>query len=342
MKNLITTLVLLGGLSAQANHVATTLPAKTASKATATKAAPKTGDTVKVVLTKDNTLVMNDYYDGEIVANVVQKAKQLDGKLKSNDALFLIIDSGGGSIDAGIEMIENLNNLNRPVHTLTIFAASMGFQTVQGVNGKRLILSNGTLMSHKARGEFYGEFPGQLDSRYAYYLARVLRLDKIAAGRTNGKYTLKTYQNLIENEYWCDGRDCINNGFADFLANASCDASMNGKHNKLYDRFLYMGHVIEIIDSYADCPLITSPLSWNVLIDGEPLFQNSYEAVPEKPVAVKVETSNQYGYYSGYDRPVNVSLKDKLGLETIENIKKLITKKLDARKDSTKKDVRKY
>jgi hypothetical protein len=164
-----------------------------------------------------------------------------------------------------------------------------------------------------------------------------MRLDQIAANRTGGKFTIKSYQNLIENEYWCDGGDCIKNGFADYIANVSCDSSLNGKHNKLYDRFLYMGHVIEIVDAMADCPMITAALSWNVLIDGEPLFQNSYETVPDKtPAVTQASASN---YYSTYDRPVTTSLKDKLGLETIENIKKLISKKLDARKDANKKDV---
>lgn len=343
MKNLLMSLVLLGGLSAQATT--TTLPQKKTTNVAVkqTSATIQKDGVVKVTLTKDNMLVMNDYYEGEIVANVVAKAKQMDGKLKSNDPLFLVIYSGGGSIDAGIEMIENLNNLNRKVHTITIFSASMAFQTVQGIHGTRLVLRNGTLMSHKAKGGFYGEFPGQLDSRYSYYLARVMRLDKIATARTNGKHTLKSYEALIENEYWCDGQDCINQGFADYLVDASCDASLNGQHNKLEDRFLYMGHTIEIIDVMADCALITSPLTWNVLIDGDPLFKNSYDTIPDRDAPkTTTTTSNPDSFYSTYDRPVRESLKDKLGLETIENIKKLVVKRLDARSNKDRTEVRKY
>ena len=291
----------------------------------------------KVVLTKDNTIVMNDYFSGETVAQVTQKAKELDAKLASGDPLYLVLDSGGGSIDAGIELIENLNNLNRPVRTISLFSASMGFQTVQGVKGLRLITENGTLMSHKARGGFFGEFPGQLDSRYSHYLRRIQRLDKQVVSRTKGKHTEKSYANLIENEYWCDGSDCIAQGFADQVVNPACDQSLNGTHNRLYDRFIYMGHTIEIIDVMSDCPVITSALSWNVYIDGEPLFANSTDALTNPP---KKEDKASTAYYSY--QPISRKILESVGLETAENIKKMVTKRLDAREDANKRSIKKY
>lgn len=288
----------------------------------------------KITLTKDNVIVMNDYFYGESVSNLTQKAKELDAKLASKEPLYLILDSGGGSIEAGIELIGNLNALNRPVNTITLFAASMGFQTVQGLKGERIILRNGTLMSHKARGFFYGEFPGQLDSRYSHYLKRVARLDKDVVARTKGKHTDKSYANLIENEYWCDGDDCIQQGFADAVAEVACDQSLSGSYNKLYDRFVYMGHIIEIMDTYSNCPTITTPLSWNIFIDGEPLFSD----VKKLSTPSEKKTS---GYF--YTETSTTAIAN-LSIETVENIKKLVNKKLDGRQELTahNREVRKY
>lgn len=290
----------------------------------------------KVTLTKDNSLVMNDYFDGDTVAKVEQVAKELDAKIPTGEPLYLILDSGGGSIEAGIELIEFLNTLNRPVRTITIFSASMGFQTVQGVKGGRLILENGTLMSHKARGFFYGEFPGQLDSRYAHYLKRVQRLDKKAVERTKGKQTTDSYAKAIAPEMWCDGQDCIDAGYADLIVTASCDQSLKGQHNRIADRFLYMGHTIEIVEVMSNCPMVTSPLNWNIIVDGEPLFTNNVDSLTE-PKKVPAKGESVYLFNSYNDNVIKT-----LGVETTENIKRLVNEKMVNTNSYSKRIIKYY
>lgn len=281
-----------------------------------------------VILTKDNSITLNDYFYGESVANLTQQAKDLDAKLPSGEPLYLVLNSGGGSIEAGIEAIQNLNTLNRPVHTITLFAASMGFQTVEGVKGERLITKNGTLMSHKARGRFSGEFPGQLDSRYGHYLKRVLRLDKDVVGRTSGKHTLESYASLIENEYWCDGEDCLAQGFADRVVNPSCDQSLQGTHNRLYDRWFFRGNVIEIVDVMADCPLNTEPLSYNIFINGEPLFSNVTNLAAKANATSSVKQERDSYFYTSTTRTATSGISD----ESLQSIKEQIDDRLAVRK----------
>jgi len=226
--------------------------------------------TFNVTLTTDNTIYLTTYFDSESVAKVMARAKYLDSRMKSNEPLYFVLDSGGGSIWAGLELIENLRNLNRPVRTITMFAASMGFQTVNGLS-TRLIQETGVLMAHKARGGFYGEFPGQLDSRYRLWLNRVTQMDKKVVKRTKGKHTLKSYRSLIENEYWCEGQECIDQGFADVLVRAKCDKSLSGFREENY-RFLWNGHAIELVWTYDACPLNTGELNFQIYVDGKKLF----------------------------------------------------------------------
>lgn len=235
------------------------------------------GNPTKIILTKDNTLSIDSPFDDNSVALVALKARELDSRLPSGDPLYLVVNSPGGSIDAGIELIENLNTLNRPVHTITIFAASMGFQTVQGL-GNRYIISSGTLMSHKARGGFSGEFPGQLDSRYAYYLKRIDKLDQLTVKRSGGKLSLQSYRALYANEFWCEGQDCIDKGVADEIVKVSCDKSLDSTSTTSM-KVGVMGISFDSVVTKASCPTVSASLDVKVKAGGRLLSLSDPEDV---------------------------------------------------------------
>lgn len=211
----------------------------------------------ELVLTSDNVIVMNQEFDDMTTSAVMKKAQDLDAKLKSNEPLYLVIYSPGGSIQAGLELIEFLNGLNRPVHTISIFAASMGFQTVQNVKGTRYITKFGTLMAHKAKGGFSGEFPGQIDSRLSYYLKRLGELDEIVVQRSGGKIkSSNDWRAVYANEHWVDGFDAVKEGLADQVITLKCDHSLNGNNVVPYN---FMG--FSILVTFSKCPGIQGPLS---------------------------------------------------------------------------------
>jgi ATP-dependent Clp protease, protease subunit len=226
----------------------------------------------QVILTVDNTIAINDEFDGHSVAQIAQKARELDARIPSQDPIYLVINSPGGSIEDGLELIENLSNLRRPVITISLFSASMGFQTVQAL-GARYITGMGTLMSHRAAGGFWGQIPGSLGTRYAFYLKRVQKLDNNAVKRSGGKLTKASYATLIQDEYWCDGQDCIDQGLADKIVSPSCDKSLTGSTNVSIFQAL-MGAVVEVFAEYDNCPLNTNVLKYTLLVNGEPLFKD--------------------------------------------------------------------
>ena len=219
-----------------------------------------------VTLEAENTVSLRDTFTSGSVANVINKLQTLNAKLPSHSKINLYLNSPGGSIIAGNELIKFVNSLGRKVNVICDFCASMGFQTFQGILGKRYITPFGVLMSHKAAGSFRGEFPGQINNRLNFWLKRVQKMDDIVVSRTNGKQTLKSYQALYENEYWCNDSDCIDAGFADEVVSVKCAKSLSGTEKNVVRGFFGSYEIVT-----SKCPLISGIIKFRKLDrDGDP------------------------------------------------------------------------
>lgn len=217
----------------------------------------------EIILTEDNSVSLTSAVTSQSVSKLIGEIKKLDAELKNGYPIYLFLYTPGGSIQAGIELIEFLKGVNRPVHTITLFAASMGFQIVQHL-GVRYVTEYGVLMSHKASGGFSGEFGGgdsQLDSRYSMWLRRLNMMDTKTAQRTKGKKTLKQYQAEYDNELWLNGAEAVKNGYADEVANVKCSSSLQGER---VEKVPFMGLVFEVV--YDKCPLRTGPIRVSAMI----------------------------------------------------------------------------
>lgn len=206
----------------------------------------------KIVLSQNNHVLLHGAVTGSSVAPVMIRLQELDNNTKA--PLYLVLNTPGGSIFDGLELITFAKSIRRPVHTINIFSASMGFQIAQQL-GNRYVTEFGELMSHKARGGIEGEFPGQLDSRYAHILTFINDMDAHTVARTKGKQTLKSYRDLYENEYWAKGSKAVADGFADDVVNVQCDASLNGTETR---KTQFGPFVINLV--FSKCPMITMPL----------------------------------------------------------------------------------
>lgn len=215
--------------------------------------------TSKIILEESNTVKIHGAFEPEVINPIMQELISKSA-INSKRDLFLVIYSPGGHITLGLDLIALINGLPNKVHTVCLFCASMGFQTVQGVKGKRFILPAGTLMAHKASGGFQGEFPGQIDSRLEFWKKRISRLDTLAVKRTNGKHTLKSFQALYENEYWCEGAECVAQGLADKVINPICGKSLQGTRQKVFN-VSFLGSTFKVTATFSKCPLISGPLS---------------------------------------------------------------------------------
>ncbi len=248
-----------------------------------------------IVLSANNLLVLNSEVNGDSVSKIIAQAKQLDidfnskkGRFskKENTPLYLFLNTPGGSIQSGLELIEALKGIGRQVNTVTLFSASMGFQIAQNLDD-RLILKNGTLMSHQAAGEITGSFggivPSQMDSRYQFWLDRVKELDEQTVARTNGKQTYESYTRQYNHEMWLTGTKAVAQGYADRVILAKCDDTLNGVTTKTAS---FLG--IPVMYDMDNCPMNSSPMNsspMNVRFgnqNGKPLSSELEEEIRQK------------------------------------------------------------
>lgn len=284
-----------------------------------TKAAASSGN--RITLTKDNTAVLFGVVDSTSVSDVIQQITKLDSTLKSGYPIYLFLYTPGGSIQDGLELQEFIKTVNRPVHTITSFAASMGFQIAQN-SGNRYILSTGVLMSHKAAGGFEGEFGdgnSQIDSRYGLWMARILELDNQTVARTKGKQTLKSYRSAYQNELWLTGAQAVKGGYADRVVEVGCSAELSKEENKrkqTFQVFIFTVHV-----TFSGCPMNTTPLSVEVDLPTNKGVMSHSEFLKKGGVFMKDMKGSkdlaESGMGSGYSMPELYCTDPTIGMNDI-------------------------
>lgn len=211
-----------------------------------------------LVLTQDNTLVLSGSIQPGLTAILMEEATKLDANLKSGYPMYLFLYTPGGSIQSGLILIEFLKGLNRPIHTVSLFSASMGWQIQQHL-GTRYVMGYSVLMSHKARGGFYGSFGGglsQLDARYGLWLRRIDLMDKVTVKRTKGKQTLTSYRAAYAHELWLNGSEAVEQGYADKIIVAKCNSSLSGTKKTVINLGFF-----KVILVFSKCPIKTAPIS---------------------------------------------------------------------------------
>ncbi len=210
--------------------------------------------TDKIVLTSSNSVMINNTIDQKSTAKAMARILELN-KAESDEPIYLVLNSPGGSIYSGLDFIRFAKSSRRKIHTISIFAASMAFQIAQML-GDRLVTDFSTLMSHRAAGGVEGFFPGELNERLSLHQSHSDMMNDFVVKRTNGKQTKESYIKLIQTEYWANAERALRDGFADRKIEAVCDESLN-EVSESEETILGL---FTIKVSYSNCPLITPPI----------------------------------------------------------------------------------
>jgi ATP-dependent Clp protease, protease subunit len=109
-------------------------------------------------LLKDRVIFLGDVIDNTVANIVVGQLLFLESVDPDKD-IHLYINSPGGSVTAGMAILDTMRFVKSPVCTICIGeASSMGaLLLAAGEKGKRFALPNGRIMIHQPLGGFHGQ-----------------------------------------------------------------------------------------------------------------------------------------------------------------------------------------
>jgi ATP-dependent Clp protease protease subunit len=128
--------------------------------------------------------------------------------------IYLYINSPGGSVTAGLSIIDTMHHIKPHVATVCVgMAASMGSLILsQGAKGKRFVLPNAEVMIHQPSGGAYGQ-ASDIDITARHILKTRDRLNKMLAKATGQKLT-KIEQD-VDRDMFMDAEEALAYGIVD-------------------------------------------------------------------------------------------------------------------------------
>ena len=130
----------------------------------------------EITLTSENTVSLLGPVTRQSIGEVNQELLKVSQQGKEKDPIYLVLYTPGGSVMAGLELMQFMNTLRRPVHVVANYAASMGFHILQS-SSVRYVTKYATIMSHRASGGFDGDIPHQVTNRLKHVIDLVEKMD---------------------------------------------------------------------------------------------------------------------------------------------------------------------
>ena len=152
--------------------------------------------------------------DDKSMEEAINQVMLLDS-LEPGKEIELFISSPGGSVTAGLALLDIMKMISSPVHTVCMgLAASMGSMLLsQGVKGKRKIFPNGRVMIHQPSiGGVQGQaIELEITAKQIVKTRRILA--EILADNC-GQPVEKILKDF-DRDYWMDAKEAIEYGIVD-------------------------------------------------------------------------------------------------------------------------------
>lgn len=164
-------------------------------------------------LLKERIIFMTGVVEDHMANLIVAQLLFLNAEDPKKD-IFIYINSPGGSVTAGLSIIDTMHHIKPDVATVCVgMAASMGSLILsQGAKGKRFILPNAEVMIHQPSGGAYGQ-ASDIDITARHILKTRDRLNKMLAKATGQK--LSKIEQDVDRDFFMDAQESKKYGIVD-------------------------------------------------------------------------------------------------------------------------------
>ena len=164
-------------------------------------------------LLKENIIFIGGQINDHVANIVVAQLLFLQSENSSKD-ISIYVNSPGGSVSAGLAIIDTMNHVKNDISTVCVgIAASMGAVILSaGKKGKRFILPNAEIMIHQPWGGIEGQ-AADIAITAKHILKTREQLNKILAGNT-GK-PLSQIEKDVDRDFFMDSKEAKEYGIID-------------------------------------------------------------------------------------------------------------------------------
>ncbi len=165
-------------------------------------------------LLKDNIIFLGGPIDDHTANLVIAQLLFLQSEDPKKD-ISLYVNSPGGSVTAGLAIIDTMNHIKNNVSTVCVgLAASMGAMILSsGEKGKRYSLSNAEIMIHQPWAEGIGGQATDIEIRAKHILKSRETLSKILAKNTG--QPLSKIEKDVDRDFFMSAEEAKKYGIID-------------------------------------------------------------------------------------------------------------------------------
>lgn len=178
-------------------------------------------------LLNDRIIMLSEEVNDTTASLVVAQLLYLESQDPEKD-INLYINSPGGSVTAGMAIVDTMNYIKCDVSTICIgMAASMGaFLLAGGAKGKRYALPNAEIMIHQPSGGAQGQAT-EIQITAEHILRTKEKLNKILSANTGQPYEVVAAD--TERDNWKTAEEAKEYGLIDTVITSRTEVNSDGE-----------------------------------------------------------------------------------------------------------------